>query len=236
MQREIVAEVEGYQRVIDGARAVLDSYKPHIPVDPEWPVPLMGEIADFKNGLNFTRSDTGESLRIVGVGDFQSNMIVPVASLSSVSLDTAVGPDYMLQPGDVVFVRSNGNPELVGRSMLVPEEIGRTSFSGFTIRARFDQSRANPKYLAHFFKSSAFAERMKTVGQGANIRNLSQGVLSELPIPLPDIEVQREIVAEMDAEQGLVNGNRDLIARFEKKIDAAIARVWGEAKAVEAAA
>ena len=36
VQREIVAEIEGYQRVIDGARAVIDNYRPHIPIDPEW--------------------------------------------------------------------------------------------------------------------------------------------------------------------------------------------------------
>ena len=38
VQREIVAEIEGYQRVIDGARAVVDNYRPHIPIDPEWPM------------------------------------------------------------------------------------------------------------------------------------------------------------------------------------------------------
>ena len=47
--------------------------------------------------------------------------------------------------------------------------------------------------------------------------------------------IQAAIVAEIEAEQALVNGNRDLIVRFEKKIDAAIARVWGEAKAKGAA-
>ncbi|WP_054301034.1 N-6 DNA methylase [Gemmobacter sp. LW-1] len=230
VQREIVAEVEGYQRVIDGAHAVLDNYRPHIPVDAEWPVVEMGGIAEFKNGLNFTRSEDGEPLRIVGVSDFQSNWLVQSDSLSSVQLDAPVGPDYLLRPGDVVFVRSNGNPDLVGRSMLVPDDIGRASFSGFTIRARFDTTQANPRYLAHFFKTPVFADHMKTTGQGASIRNLSQGILAELKVPLPDLETQAAIAAEIEAEQALVGGNRELIARFEKKIDAAIARVWGEAK------
>ena len=37
VQKEIVAEIEGYQKVIDGARAVLDNYRPHIPIHPDWP-------------------------------------------------------------------------------------------------------------------------------------------------------------------------------------------------------
>lgn len=230
IQQEIVAEIEGYQRVIDGARAVLDNYRPHIPVDPDWPVVPMGQIAEFKNGLNFTKSDDREPLRIVGVSDFQSNTFVQSDGLASIQPDAPVGQDYLLQPGDIVFVRSNGNPDLVGRSMLAGDDIGRATFSGFTIRARFDTTQANPRYLAHFFKTPSFSEKMKTTGQGANIRNLSQGILADLQVPLPDLDTQAAIVAEIEAEQALVNGNRDLIARFEKKIDAAIARVWGEAK------
>jgi type I restriction enzyme M protein len=235
VQREIVVEIESYQRVIDGAQAVIDSYRPHIPVSPNWPVVPMGEIAEFKNGLNFTRSETGEPLRIVGVGDFQANWLVPSDALASVQLDGPVGAEYLLQPGDIVFVRSNGNPELVGRSMLVPDDIGRASFSGFSIRARFDPARVNPRYLALFFKTPVFSERMKTTGQGAGIRNLSQGILADLLVPLPDLDVQARIASEIEDEQALVDGNRGLVARFKEKIDAAIARVWGEATDQETA-
>ena len=45
---------------------------------------------------------------------------------------------------------------------------------------------------------------IKTVGQGANIRNLSQGILNELTIPLPPLATQKAIVAEIEAEQALV--------------------------------
>jgi type I restriction enzyme M protein len=45
---------------------------------------------------------------------------------------------------------------------------------------------------------------------------------------LPPIEIQRDIVAEIEAERRLVEANCDLIARMEKKIAAAMARIWGE--------
>ncbi len=48
-------------------------------------------------------------------------------------------------------------------------------------------------------------------------------------MPLPDLETQHAIVAEIEAEQALVNVNQQLIARFESKIKTAINRVWGEA-------
>ena len=50
MQKEIVAEIEGYQKVINGARAVLDNYRPHIAIHPDWPVVELGEVCDIKTG------------------------------------------------------------------------------------------------------------------------------------------------------------------------------------------
>ena len=56
-QREIVSEIEGYQRVIDGARTVIDNYRPHIPIDPDWPMVGIGEICNLINGRAFKPQD-----------------------------------------------------------------------------------------------------------------------------------------------------------------------------------
>ena len=50
VQKEIVAEIEGYQKVINGARAVLDHYRPHIPIHPDWPMVELGEFLCFEWG------------------------------------------------------------------------------------------------------------------------------------------------------------------------------------------
>jgi type I restriction enzyme M protein len=228
VQKEIVAEIEGYQKVIDGARAVLDNYRPHISIHPDWPMVKLGEICSFKNGLNFKKGLTGHAVKIIGVSDFQSNLYAPIDDLKYVNLDALPGEDYLVESGDILFVRSNGNPDLVGRSILVPATEEPITFSGFTIRGRFHDDRALPPFFAHFFKSRDFAEMIKTVGRGANIRNLSQRILSELVVPLPPYSVQQATVAEIEAEQALVAANRELIARMEKKIQATLARVWGE--------
>ena len=39
---------------------------------------------------------------------------------------------------------------------------------------------------------------------------------------------QQQIVVEIEAERALVAANRELIERFEKKIQATLAPVWGE--------
>jgi type I restriction enzyme M protein len=46
VQHQIVAEIEGYQKIIDGARQVLDNYKPHIAIEAAWPVVRIDEVCD----------------------------------------------------------------------------------------------------------------------------------------------------------------------------------------------
>jgi type I restriction enzyme M protein len=50
VQKEIVAEIEGYQKVIDGARAVLEHYRPHIPIHRDWPMVELGSVCSFMSG------------------------------------------------------------------------------------------------------------------------------------------------------------------------------------------
>ena len=50
VQHEIVAQIEGYRKVIHGARAVLDSYRPHFVIDPFWPMAKLGDLCTFASG------------------------------------------------------------------------------------------------------------------------------------------------------------------------------------------
>ena len=58
--------------------------------------------------------------------------------------------------------------------------------------------------------------------------SINQSDVAAIRFPLPPLETQQAIAAELETEQALVGANRDLIERFEKKIQAAIDRVWGE--------
>ena len=61
----------------------------------------------------------------------------------------------------------------------------------------------------------------------------SETLVKTLEIPLPSLETQQAFVAEIEAEQALVAANRELITRFEKKIQATLARVWGEEEPID---
>ncbi len=230
VQREIVAEVEGYQRVIDGARAVLDNYRPHIPVDAEWPMRSLSEVAQVNpKKSELKETDPATTVSFVPMAVLNENNVnfdpVEVKTLGEV-----VGSYTYFRENDVLVAKvtpcfENGK---AGIARGLENGIGFGSSEFYVVRAGDETL---PQWLFHWLTTPDFRARAtaKMTGTGG-LQRVPRAVVEEEMIPLPDVDIQQAIVSEIEAEQALVNGNRDLIARFEKKIEAAIARVWGEAK------
>jgi type I restriction enzyme M protein len=224
-QRRIVAEIEGYQQVIDGARQILGAY--HIDIAPrtDWPTTTISEVAQFKNGVNYSKESHGTGIKVIGVRNFQDYLIAPLDDLDEINPEGVLSDGHVLEDGDLIFVRSNGSKELVGRCLLVQPNGERLTHSAFTIRMRLDRKRCVPKFYALLFRHPSFREQM--FGGGANINNLSQDILKAIEIPLPPLPEQERIVAELDAEAARIEAVRGLIPAFEAKIQRVLARVWG---------
>lgn len=179
-----------------------------------WSEASLGELASFRNGLNFTRTSKGQSIKIVGVGDFQSNQRVPVDALSEVMINGALADEDRLHSGDILTVRSNGNKALIGRVMMLPETDEIISFSGFTIRIRLTSAAVLPEYLLQFLRTPHVRETLTSGGGGSNISNLNQGQLSRLRIRFPDIDQQREILDQIAA---IAEAAEELMNKFQER-------------------
>ncbi|EKO3954418.1 restriction endonuclease subunit S [Vibrio fluvialis] len=157
-----------------------------------WDISRLPSHGTFKNGLNFSKEDSGISLRYLGVGDFKSlTTITDMQSLGRVELNECPAKDYLLKNGDLVFVRSNGNKALVGRCISVYPDGEALTFSGFCIRYRVEDSEIEPEYLNYLLRTPSMKQAMLKGGQGANIQNINQKILSSLSIPLPPLQHQQ---------------------------------------------
>ncbi len=223
LQREIVAEIEGYQKVIDGARTVLENYRPHIPIDPEWDIKTIAEIAHVVRGSSpRPQGDPeffGGPVPRLMIADITRDGMSVTPQIDSLTKLGATKSRPMKQ-GEVVMAVS-GNPGLV--AILAVDCCIHDGFVGF----RELSQDVMPEYL--YSTLVAQHARNHAVSVGAVFKNLTSDQVRDFKIPLPPLETQQSIVAEIEAEQALVAANRELIARFETKIETAIARVWGRA-------
>ena len=197
--------------------AIFESYLQSVYTQrgPGWADKTLGDIAEFKNGLNYSKNSNGQTLPVVGVADFQNNYFVPLSGLDTATIDGNLVDGYALRRDDILTVRSNGSKHLVGRCMLVGDVDEVVSYSGFIIRIRFDTSKVFPKFLLYFMKCKATRDILTSGGGGANITNINQEKLSALPVPLPPYKTQMEIVAATD---NLHEETLRLASLYERKI------------------
>ena len=182
----------------------------------KWEKVKLGDIATFSNGINFNKTAYAKGIKLIGVSNFGDRFYPDYSQLQEVKKDI-VRLEDCLRNGDIVFVRSNGNKELVGRCMLVKNPTERVTYSGFCIRARLnDTDRYDPVYFTYYFKSKAFRRAVSGTAVGANIQNLSQARLSNHECRIPSIEVQHRIADILSAYDNLIENNQKQIKLLEE--------------------
>ncbi len=230
VQKEIVAEIEGYQKVINGARAVLDHYRPHIPIHPDWPLVELGELCEaivtgpFGSALH--QSDyVDDGIPVIN----PANIVDGTISTDGVKMISPATRDrlkeFTVRTEDIVIGRRGE----MGRCGVVTSEMNGwlCGTGSFVIRLKIE---CLARFAFFQIVSPKVKQYLEEQAIGVTMKNLNQGILSAIQIPIPPLATQQAIVAEIEAEQALVAANRELIARFEQKIQATLARVWGSSE------
>lgn len=181
-----------------------------------WEKINLGEIAEFKNGLNFSKDQYGPGVKYISVADFKDYFSAKIEGLAELKEDF-ISDSYFLKEGDILFVRSNGNKELVGRNLYIENAIEPITFSGFCIRARFTFKDVLPRFYAYLFNSKFFRNTLSNNAGGTNINNLNQGILSNLRIPKPPLTTQRRIASILSAYDDQIENNLKRIKLLEEK-------------------
>ncbi|EHZ4690035.1 restriction endonuclease subunit S [Escherichia coli] len=172
-----------------------------------------GDVAEFRNGLNFSKDSHGKGCKFIGVADFKDNFTPQWKLLGEINpFGVAKREDY-LEPGDIIFVRSNGNKALVGRSLYIDLN-EKSLYSGFCIRARLKTDDFLPLFLAYYTRTNFFKSAITSVA-GTNINNLNQDILGNIMIPHYSIGIQKSIVAVLTSIDEKIAINNRINAELE---------------------
>ena len=213
VQEEIVAEIERYQKIIDGARQVVDNYKPTIKIDPDWEHVKLGNVATLLNGRAFKQDELLREGKypVLRVGNFFSNRDWYYSDLE---LDS----DKYCDNGDLLFAWSASfGPKIWdGGKVIYHYHIWKILLS----------AQVNKEYLYLILLS--LSDTIKNSGHGIAMVHTTKGDMEKLMIPLPPIDIQKQIADKIYEEMRIVDQNRRLIEIFQQKINDKISEVWGE--------
>lgn len=230
VQEVIVAEIDGYQKIIDGARQVVDNYTPKIKVDPAWPVIDVGDMYDISYGVTISipQCMDEDGIKIVSTAEVGLDGRLDYSNIRRVKYEDKYWK-FVLEPNTLLFNWRNA-PKHVGKTALFLETDEPYISASFLLSLK----NKNPDAVDNRFIWCALNNLreagyfMRNARQAVNQTNFNGDQLSKTKLSVPSIEIQREIVRGFEEEMSIVDQNKRLIEIFQQKIKDKIAEVWGE--------
>ena len=178
-----------------------------IPAD--WEVVRLGEIIpkfDYGTSVQCVSEPAGTPvLRIPNIASGGLDL----SDLKYADLSSNEIAKLHLDAGDILLVRTNGNPEICGRSWVTGGLDGQWAFASYLVRGRPDSSRVNPGFVGHFLKSDAGRRLLRGhIRTSAGNYNLSVGELGSILFPCPPLCEQMRIVDSVSSNTELIENLR----------------------------
>ena len=230
VQEEIVAEIENYQKIIDGARQVVENYKPTIKIDPTWPMIDVGDMYDISYGVTISIPQCLDEngIKIVSTAEVGLDGRLDYSNIRRVKYEEKY-QRFILEPNTLLFNWRNA-PKHVGKTALFLETDEPYISASFLLSLK----NKNPDAFDNRFIWCALNNLretgffMRNARQAVNQTNFNGDQLSKTKLAVPSIEIQREIVNGFEEEMAIVDQNKRLIEIFQQKIKDKIVEVWGE--------
>lgn len=208
--------------MIDGARAVVENYRPHIPIDPTWPMVMISDICDLIGGSTPSRKEPSywNNAEVKWISSKHINEIGVIKSHELISNKALKDKTTKVVPPNSTIIITRVS---VGKYAITDDYYAiNQDLTALVPREKV----VLPEYIYRI--APRVAEIVEQKAEGIGVRGVTREFLSNVNIPLPPLETQKALVAEIENEQTLVNANCELIEQFEKKIGKTINRVWGE--------
>lgn len=184
--------------------------------DVEWK--SIGELFDFKNGLNKDKSAFGNGIPFVKYTDVYNNKkIIKELLTGKVQLNEKEIESFGVHKGDVLFTRCSETKEEIGFASAVTEDLGDCAFNGFVLRARPKTDLLLPDYCAYCFRTFYVRKEIIRTCSFTTRANTTGVILSKIKIPVPSHEKQKQIATILDRFESLCN---DITSGLPAEIEA----------------
>jgi restriction endonuclease S subunit len=209
VQQQIVAELDGYQKIIAGARQIVDNWKPSFVVDPEWSKVKLSEVCDdlFAGGDvpkdNFSLEKNKKHSIPIYTNGINEKSLYGYTDVNRVKKDSVT----VSARGTIGYAEVRQAPFYPAVRLIV---------------ATPDLHKININFLKYSINN------LSVYRNGNTIPQLTIPMISQEEIALPPLEVQQQIVDAIEAERKHMESAIALIDLYTQKTTSTIAKLWSE--------
>ncbi|MDZ5031620.1 restriction endonuclease subunit S [Clostridium perfringens] len=182
----------------------------------EWDIVALGEIGEFKNGINKSKEDFGFGCKFVNIQDAYYGNIVKNDLLERINVNDKEKEIYKLENDDIILVRSSVKPEGVGYPILFKKENEDIVYCGFMIRYRYDKRKINPIFLLYQLRSENIRKRVLDLSTVSANTNINQDSYKQIKISIPSIKEQEKIAEILSTVDEQIENTEKLIQKNQE--------------------
>jgi type I restriction enzyme M protein len=190
-----------------------------------YPLVPLSDVAKVKNGFAFKSDEyVDQGLRVMRIKNVQKGEVIDDDPKFMAKDRKDEFSDFALQAGDILMSLT-GNVGRVGR--LKQEHEPAVLNQRVAHIQPTDANVCLPEYLFALLNTDKFETDALSGASGVAQANLSSKWVGDYQIPLPPLEIQREIVAEIEGYQNEIKRLESAIQDERTKIQTSIYRIWG---------
>jgi type I restriction enzyme S subunit len=220
----------------EGTRGEATNESPIGPIPESWAVVTLDSVCERMNyGTSVRCSVTPTGLPVLRIPNVIGERI-DTAELKYADLPARERDNLLLEPGDLLFIRTNGNRFYTGRSAVYEGVPDRSLFASYIIRVRLSPAASLLPQFVQAFLSSIGRDQITSRANSASDGkwNIDTGVLRSLLLPQPDEVEQRAILSAInavddrkDAAERAANAYRELFSAMLDELMTGRIRVNG---------
>lgn len=159
----------------------------------EWKEKKLGDLLEFKNGINASKEQYGKGIKFINVLDILNNDYITYNKIiGKVDIDKQTLENNSVDYGDVLFQRSSETREEVGTANVYLDKEKKATFGGFIIRGK-KIGIYNPVFINKLLKTKMARKEITARSGGSTRYNVGQEILKDIELLFPSMEEQQKI-------------------------------------------
>lgn len=211
------SEVNSAKAVIEEARTDMDNAVESVYASTAPRIEIAKLSTNIQYGLNEKMNEAGIGYKIFRMNEIIQGRMVDNGAMKCADISAEEFAKYRLNKGDLLFIRSNGSLEHIGKVGLFDLD-GEYCYASYLVRIVPDLSKALPQYLSCIMNSPTFRKGMVQLAvKSGGTNNINATKMGNIKVPVPSLAEQKKFVAKVEALE-------KQIAEAQAVIDAAPAR------------
>jgi len=186
-----------------------------------WDVKKLGDLLEFKNGINASKEQYGKGYKFINVLDILNNdFITHDKIIGSVDVSEDIFNKYPVNYGDILFQRSSETREEVGTASVYLDKENSATFGGFVIRGK-KIGDYEPFFLSRLLQTDLSRNQITSKSGGSTRYNVGQEILVYVELPFPTLPEQQKIatfLSTIDEKLQALKKKKSLLETYKKGV------------------